>query len=120
MPGGNSTSRPDNRKEKQATSRMKQRVALGTKILNEADKGNIDPDVAEREMKKLFKSEGHKKDLETWSNKSKKESDRKLGKKYMQDKSTPKGTGQGRAYNKGGMARATQGYMCGGMAHKKK
>ena len=107
MPGGNSTARPDNRKEKQATSRMKQRIAVGTKMLNEADKGNIDPDVAEREMKKLFKSEGHKKDLETWSNKDKKASDRMLGKKYMKDKSTPKGTGKGGAYNKGGYCGAS-------------
>jgi len=84
MPGGNSTSRPYNRSEKQASSRRKQRLDLGRKILNEATKGNIDRDVAEREMKKLFKTEGHKSDTETVLNAVNKEQDRKLGKKYMQ------------------------------------
>lgn len=108
MPGGNSTARPDNRKEKQATTRIKQRVALGTKILNEADKGNIDPDVAEREMKNLFKTDSYKKDLETKSNKRKKESDRKTGKKYMQSPDDyAKKRVMGKGYNKGGYCGAS-------------
>ena len=108
MPGGNSTSRPSNRKEKQASSRIKERLKLGTKILNEATKGNVDRDVAEREMKKLFKTEGHNKDLDALSNKRLKESDRKMGKKYMQtpDKYAKKRV-MGGGYNKGGYCGAS-------------
>jgi len=112
MPGGNSTSRPSNRKEKQANLRIKERLKLGTKILNEADKGNIDRDLAEREMKKLFRTEGHNKDLDALSNKRLKESDRKNGKKYMQtpDKYAKKrvmGKADKKAFNKGGYCGAS-------------
>jgi len=112
MPGGNSTSRPYNRSEKQASSRRKQRLDLGRKILQEATKGNIDRDVAEREMKKLFRTEGHKSDTETVLNVVNKEQDRKLGKKYMQTpdnyaKKRIMGKPDKKAFNKGGYCGAS-------------
>jgi len=110
MPGGNSTSRPYNRSEKQASSRRKQRVDLGRKMLQEATKGNIDRKVAERNMKELFNTEGHKSDTKTVFNAISKEIDRKIGKKYMLDKSTPKGTTGTRKpsnYYKGGYCGAS-------------
>ena len=111
MPGGNSTSRPYNREEKQAASRRNQRLALGTKILNEADKGNIDKRVAEKEMKALFKTEGAKKDSSIMSEERVKQYSREIGKKNMVNRSTPKGTGKGgygvKSYNKGGYCGAS-------------
>jgi hypothetical protein len=112
MPGGNSTSRPYNRSEKQASSRRKQRVELGREMLREATKGNIDRKVAERNMKALFKTEGHKSDTETVLNVVNKEQDRKLGKKYMQTpdayaKKRIMGKADKKAFNKGGYCGAS-------------
>ena len=110
MPGGNSTARPDNRKQKQANLRINERRNLATKIAKEARKGNIDPDVAMREVDNIYKSEGYNKDVDIWTDNRMKELDRISGKKYMIDRSTPKGTKGTRApsnYYKGGYCGAS-------------
>ena len=107
MPGGNSTSRPNNRKEKQAVASMSSRMQTAKNIIEKVSTNEIDQDIGLRKAKSLLQSEGARKDYNTLSERSLKEHDRKIGKRLMIDKSTPKGTGQGRAYNKGGYCGAS-------------
>jgi len=111
MPGGNSTARPNNRKEKQANLRMNERERLANKISAEARKGNIDPDVAKRKVDDIYTSEGFNKDVDIWADNRMKEIERIAGKKYMIDRSTRNSTRGQRApskkYNKGGYCGAS-------------
>jgi len=110
MPGGNSTSRPYNRKEKQADLRMKEREKLANKMLEQAREGNIDPDIAKLKIDAMYTSKGANKDSDIWVDNRMKEVERIAGKKYMKDRSTPKGTRGARApsnYYKGGYCGAS-------------
>ena len=110
MPGGNSTARPNNRKENQAMASINSRRTTMRNIYDQMSSGDISKTVGKKRVDELLESEGAKKDYATMGNRARKSIERKTGKRLMVDKSTPKGmkgTRKPSKYNKGGYCGAS-------------
>jgi len=105
MPGGNSTARPNNRRENQARASISSRQTTIENIVKQMRSGDINESVGKKRIDELLESKGAKKDYATYGNRAAKELARELGKKFMD---TPeKRSKVAKKYNKGGYCGAS-------------
>jgi hypothetical protein len=105
MPGGNSTARPNNRKENQARASINSRQTTIENIQKQIRSGDIRESVGNRKIRELLNSKGAKKDYDTFGDRYLNENIRKIGKEFMDTPETR--TKKAKGYNKGGYCGAS-------------